>query len=43
MGCFTRGRAFVSILTDGMVGVPPARHTFELGVNHDGGAPAIFC
>jgi hypothetical protein len=43
MGCFTRGRAFVSILTDGMVGVPPAERTFELGVNHDGGAPAIYC
>jgi hypothetical protein len=43
MGCFTHGRAFVSILTDGMVGVPPAERTFELGVNHDGGAPAIYC
>jgi len=44
--CFTRGRAFVSILTDGMVGfpgapVPPAERTFEVGVNHAGAAPSI--
>ena len=44
--CFTRGRAFVSILTDGMVGfpgapVPPVERTFEVGVNHAGGAPSI--
>ena len=43
MACFTRGRAFVSVLTDGMVDVPPAERTFELGVNHSGGAPAIYC
>jgi hypothetical protein len=43
MACFTRGRAFVSILTDGMVDAPPAERTFELGVNHDGAAPAISC
>ena len=44
--CFTRGRAFVSILTDGMVGfpgapVPPRERTYELGVDHAGAAPSI--
>jgi hypothetical protein len=48
MACFTRGRAFVSVLTDGMVGgpgapVPLAERTFELGVNHAGAVPAIYC
>ena len=43
MACFTRGRAFVSVLTDGMVDTPPAERTFELGVNHNGAAPAIYC
>jgi len=48
MACFTRGRAFVSILTDGMVGrpgaeVPLAERTFEVGINHAGAAPAISC
>jgi hypothetical protein len=41
--CFSRGRAFVSILTDGMVDTPAAERTFEVGVNHDGGAPAVYC
>jgi hypothetical protein len=43
MACFTRGRALVSILTDGMVDVPPAERTFELGVNHNGAVRAIYC
>jgi|SRR5215218_433645 hypothetical protein len=48
MACFTRGRSFVSVLTDGMVGppnaeVPLTERTFELGVNHAGAAPAIYC
>jgi hypothetical protein len=48
MACFTRGRAFVSVLTDGMVGrpgaeVPLAERTFEVGVNHAGAAPTISC
>jgi hypothetical protein len=48
MACFTRDRAFVSVLTDGMVGrpgaeVPLAERTFEVGLNHAGAAPAISC
>jgi hypothetical protein len=48
MACFTRGRAFLSLLTDGMVGIPGeevpfAERTFELGANHAGAAPAISC
>jgi hypothetical protein len=41
VACYVRGGAFVSILTDGMDRRFPGIWSFEIGVNHDGGAPSL--